>query len=100
MVILPLADEYQVMPVINKCSAFLVELFQKPQSYGTQPINVNAFVRYVNYAERYHLTEVLSITPKRAITYTIRSLKDAGIDKCLSEKMRMDIYEEKCKRYE
>ena len=126
------------MPVINNCAAFLVELFQrpqnygkqpmdvklfqKPQSYGTQlinvnaavpiescqrqpscgkqPMDVNAFVRYVNYAERYNLTEVLSVTPKRGTMYSIRSLKDAGIDKCLSTKIRMDIYEEKCKQYE
>ena len=88
------------MPVINKCAAFLVELFQKPQSYGTQPMDVNAFVRYVDYAERYNLTEVLSVTPKRGTMYSIRSLKDAGIDKCLSTKIRMNIYEEKCKQYE
>ena len=100
MVILPLADEYQVIPVINKCAAFLVELFQRPPSYGKEPMDVNAFVRYVNYAERYHLTEVVSITPKRGTMYSIRLLKDAGIDKCLSTKMRMDIYEEKCKKYE
>ena len=97
LVILPLADEYEVQPVIDKCSQCLVEIFEKPNKH---PIDVESFLEYVNYAEHYKLAPVLSIVPKHGTEYTIVSLKNAGIDEKVSPNMKMKILEEKSKLME
>ena len=97
MAILPLADEYAVQPVIDKCSQCLVEMFQKPNRH---PIDVQLFLECVHYAERCNLTPLLSIIPKHGTEYTIQSLKKAGIDEKISSKMKMEILEEKSKLME
>ena len=97
LVILPLADEYEVQPVIDKCSQCLVEMFEKPNKH---PIDVESFLEYVNYAEHYKLAPVLSIVPKHGTEYTIVSLKNAGIDEKVSPNMKMKILEEKSKLME
>ena len=91
LVILPLADEYEVQPVIDKCSQCLVD---------KHPIDVESFLEYVNYAEHYKLAPVLSIVPKHGTEYTILSLKNAGIDEKVSPNMKMKILEEKSKLME
>lgn len=95
MVILPLADEYQIQSVINKCEACLVEIFQESRN-----VDVHMFLRYVHYAERYNLSKVLSAAPVKGTEFTMLSLKNAGIDKKISTQTRMGIYEEKGKLME
>ena len=97
LAILPLADEYQVQHVLDKCSQCLVEMFEKPNRHS---IDVQSFLEYVNYAERYNLTPVLSIVPKHSTEYTILSLKNAGFDEQISAKMKIEILEEKSKLME
>ena len=92
--ILPLADEYQVQHLIDKCTLCLVEMFQKSNKH---PIGVDKFVRCLNYAEHYNLTSVLSIAPNLGREYTILSLKNAGIDEKISAGLKMEILEERCK---
>lgn len=58
------------------------------------------FLRFVNLAERYNLSQVLSAVPGKSSEYTMLSLKNAGIDKKISTQTRMDIYEEKGKLME
>lgn len=58
------------------------------------------FLIFVNYAERYNLSQVLSAAPVKGTEFTMLSLKDAGIDKKISTRTRMYIYEEKSKLVE
>ena len=95
--ILPLADEYQVHHVVEKCTLRLVDMIQKSNKH---PIGVEQFLRCLNYAEHYKLTPVLSIAPNRGRDYTLLSLKKAGIDKQISAGLKMEILEEKCKTME
>ena len=92
--ILPLADEYQVQHVIEKCTLCLVDMIKKSDYH---PIGVEEFLRCLNYAEHYKLTPVLSIAPTSGREYTFESLKDAGIDEMISTDMKMEILEERCK---
>ena len=92
--ILPLADEYQVQQLIGKCTLCLVEMIQKSNKH---PIGVDTFLRYLNYAEHYKLTPVLSIAPNRGREYTILSLKKAGIDEKISTGLKIEILEDRCK---
>ena len=92
--ILPLADEYQVQHVIDKCTLCLVDIIQKSNKHT---IGVEQFLRYLNYAEHYKLTPVLSIAPNRGREYTLISLKKAGIDQNISAGLKMEILEERCK---
>ena len=92
--ILPLADEYQVQHVIEKCTLCLVDMIQKSNKH---PIGVDKYLRCLNYAEHYNLTSVLSIAPNGGREYTILSLKNAGIDEKISTGLKMEILEEKCR---
>ena len=94
MDILPLADEYQVQHVIEKCTSCLVDMIQKSDKH---PIGVDKYLQCLNYAEHYNLTSVLSIAPNGGREYTILSLKNAGIDEKISTGLKMEILEEKCK---
>ena len=95
LVILPLADEYQVQSVINECTECIFEIFIESGN-----IDVHMFLIFVNYAERYNLSQVLSAAPVKGTEFTMLSLKDAGIDKKISTRTRMYIYEEKSKLVE
>ena len=97
LIILPLADEYQVQSVIDECTDVLVQMFKEPERHN---MDVRAFLDYLKYADQYNLKSVLSLAPKKGANYTIRSLKDAGIDEKISTEIRRDIYEEKCKQNE
>ena len=89
LIILTLADEYQVQSVIDNCTAFLAEMFKEPER---PDMDVHTFLDYLKHAEQCNLTPVLSLAPKKGANYIIRSLKDAGFDEHISTKLRMNIY--------
>lgn len=97
LIILPLADEYQVQSVIDECTDVLVAMFKEPKRHN---MDVHAFINHLKYAEQYNLKPVLSLAPKQGAKYTIKLLKDAGLDEKISTEIRKDIYEEKCKQSE
>lgn len=95
--ILPLAEEYQVLEVKNRCEAFIAKSIKMTKK---EKIDAQTFVNYVKLAEMFILKNVLCLVPKYGARYAVESLNEAGVEEKLSVDIRMNIYKERCKLLE
>lgn len=98
--ILPLAEEYQVLKVKERCEKCMVQTLQLVNQQGMHRANAKALLNYVANAELYNLSTALPLAIQICAKYDEKSLKQAGIDTLVSEKMLMTITKERNKLLE
>lgn len=95
--ILPLAEEYQVQDVKDRCEAFIAKSIKMAKKKN---MDIDTFVEYVKFAEMFNLKTVLPLVPQQGAIYDLKSLEDADTERELSQEIRMEILKERCKTLE
>lgn len=78
----------------------MVQTLQLVNQQGMHRANAKAVLNYVANAELYHLSTALPLAIQICAKYDEKSLKQAGIDTLVSEKMLMTITKERNKLLE
>lgn len=95
--ILPLAEEYQVLEVKERCEKFIIQTLQKSINHEIQRPDLHALLKYASCADLYNLTSVLPLAVNMCAKYTIKSLTNASLQTPVSEKILVKIYTERTK---
>lgn len=93
--ILPLAEEYQVLKVKERCEKCMVQTLQSVTKQGMHQTDAKTILIYVTNAELYNLSSALPLAIQMCARYDEKTLKEAGIDTMVSEKMLMTITKER-----
>ena len=69
LVILPLAIEYQVTAVQDRCESFLTKKLKMPTNHEIEPINIQTLLSYIEFAENYNLSTTLTLAVSLCARY-------------------------------
>lgn len=103
--ILPLADEYEVKCVLQKCeNRLLMELEFKEAHVSPHYQGVESNVRYVikclYYGEKYSLMKLYKICFTKALPYKLRRYRENKHYQMLSENNKRDLLESRISKIE
>lgn len=91
LVILPLAIEYQVTAVQDRCESFLTKNMKKATNHEIEPINIQTLLSYIECAEKYNLSTILALAVNLCARYDIPVLQEANVEDRVSEKTWKEI---------
>lgn len=94
--ILPLAEEYQVLQVKERCEDCMIKILQSTTE-GTLQIDTQTLLNYAANAETYNLSLALPLAVQMCAKYDEQLLKEAGSKTLLSVKMLLNIAQERIK---
>ncbi|XP_052711189.1 uncharacterized protein LOC128185629 [Crassostrea angulata] len=95
--ILPLAEEYQVSKVKERCVHFITQTLQKAIINEIQRPDLHTLLKYISCAELYNLSSVLPLAIIMCAKYTIKSLTETSLQTPVSGETHVKICTERTK---
>ena len=95
LVILPLAIEYQVTAVQDRCESFLTQKLKQATNHEIERMDIPTLLSYIECAEKYKLPTILALAVNLCARYDIPVLKEAGVEDRVSEKTWKEILEDR-----
>ncbi|XP_022294919.2 uncharacterized protein LOC111105038 [Crassostrea virginica] len=95
LVILPLAIEYQVTAVQDRCESFITKKLKQATNHEIERMDIPTLLSYIEYAEKYKLPTILALAVNLCARYDIPVLKEAGVEDRVSEKTWKEILEDR-----
>lgn len=95
--ILPLAEEYQVSEVKERCEHFITQTIQRAINHEIERPDLHILLKYISCAKLYTMISVLPLAVTMCAKYTIASLTEASLHTPVSENTLVKICSERGK---
>lgn len=95
--ILPLAEDYQVSEVKERCKHLITLTLQTAINHEIERPDLHILLKYISYAKLYNMASVLPLAVTMCAKYTITSLTEASLHTPVSENTLVKICSERGK---
>lgn len=96
-IVLPLAKEYQVSEVKERCEHFITQTLQRAINHEIERPDLQTILKYFSCAEQYNMASVIPLAVTMCAKYNITSLTEATLQIPFSETTLVKICTERAK---
>ena len=91
LVILPLAIEYEVTAVQDRCESFITKKLKQATNHEIERMDIPTLLSYIECAEKYEMSTILALAVNLCARYDIPVLQEARVEDRVLEKTWKEI---------